>query len=342
MSRTIAVDIGGTHARFATRRDCRAAGRRAWRARHAQDRRPWQHARPHGRSSNACPAAVFRARLGLPFAGPVDGNILKLTNNPWIIRKALMKDKLGVEHFTYRQRFRGDRPCRRLSGQRRLHPSLRPRSPVRRRRRADHCRARHRPWRGAGPAPLWHAMRSSPPKAGISTLRRSIRSRTRSWRSCADLSAAFRSSAWRAGLDWPTSTTRIAAIEHQAVQQVDDKALWAAALDGADPIAACGAGPLLPDPRRGRWGLCPCPRRRRSRPCRRLGLSPPRSVCVVGFRRPVRRQGQISSAAWKRSRSSSSPIRSLASMAPPPPSPRTMDDDRRDHADGASHSGSGD
>ena len=36
----------------------------------------------------------------MAFAGPVGGELLKLTNNPWVIRPALMKDKLGVERFT--------------------------------------------------------------------------------------------------------------------------------------------------------------------------------------------------------------------------------------------------
>ena len=38
--------------------------------------------------------------LALSFAGPVGGDVLKLTNNPWVIRPALMKDRLGVDRFT--------------------------------------------------------------------------------------------------------------------------------------------------------------------------------------------------------------------------------------------------
>jgi glucokinase len=36
----------------------------------------------------------------MAFAGPVGGELLKLTNNPWVIRPALMHEKLGVERFT--------------------------------------------------------------------------------------------------------------------------------------------------------------------------------------------------------------------------------------------------
>jgi len=37
--------------------------------------------------------------LGISFAGPVGGEMLKLTNNPWVIRPALMEERLGVTRF---------------------------------------------------------------------------------------------------------------------------------------------------------------------------------------------------------------------------------------------------
>jgi glucokinase len=36
----------------------------------------------------------------MAFAGPVGGEVLKLTNNPWVIRPALMGERLGVEQYT--------------------------------------------------------------------------------------------------------------------------------------------------------------------------------------------------------------------------------------------------
>ena len=38
--------------------------------------------------------------LAIAFAGPVGGDMLKLTNNPWVIRPALIKDRLGVDRYT--------------------------------------------------------------------------------------------------------------------------------------------------------------------------------------------------------------------------------------------------
>jgi glucokinase len=38
--------------------------------------------------------------LAIAFAGPVGGEVLKLTNNPWVIRPALIKERLGVDRYT--------------------------------------------------------------------------------------------------------------------------------------------------------------------------------------------------------------------------------------------------
>jgi glucokinase len=38
--------------------------------------------------------------LAIAFAGPVGGEMLKLTNNPWVIRPALIHERLGVDRYT--------------------------------------------------------------------------------------------------------------------------------------------------------------------------------------------------------------------------------------------------
>jgi glucokinase len=99
MSRTIvAADIGGTHARFALAEV--ADGRVASlgepitlkTADHASFQTAWQQ---FGRVAGIdLPDA-----LGMAFAGPVGGEMLKLTNNPWEIRSALVEERLGVTRF---------------------------------------------------------------------------------------------------------------------------------------------------------------------------------------------------------------------------------------------------
>jgi glucokinase len=96
VTRTIAVaDIGGTHARFATA-DIEAGAVVALgecvtlkTAEFASFRSAWEEF--VRRIGGAPPRA-----LGMAFAGPVGGEVLQLTNNPWVIRPTLMEQKLGV------------------------------------------------------------------------------------------------------------------------------------------------------------------------------------------------------------------------------------------------------
>ena len=97
--RTIAAaDVGGTHARFAlasidagrvidlgepvtVKTSEFASFQHAWQEFGRRIEQPLPH------------------ELAIAFAGPVGGDVLKLTNNPWVIRPALMQEKLGVERF---------------------------------------------------------------------------------------------------------------------------------------------------------------------------------------------------------------------------------------------------
>lgn len=98
-NRTIAVaDVGGTHARFAlaTIKEGRVTEIgdpvTLGTADHASFQTAWADfcSRLDGPAPNA---------LSIAFAGPVDGDVLKLTNNPWVIRPKLAKEKLGVDDF---------------------------------------------------------------------------------------------------------------------------------------------------------------------------------------------------------------------------------------------------
>lgn len=99
MTEIVAVDIGGTHARFAIAevRQGRVATLRhetvMKAAEHASLQTAWEaFAEQLGR---ALPRAA-----AIAVACPVQGEVLKLTNNPWVIRPALIPDKLGVDAFT--------------------------------------------------------------------------------------------------------------------------------------------------------------------------------------------------------------------------------------------------
>ncbi|WP_309662593.1 glucokinase [Sphingomonas sp.] len=98
MRTIVTADIGGTHARFALAEigggQVVALGEPVTlrTADHASFQLAWQE---FGRRAGI----ALPNELAIAFAGPVDGDVLKLTNNPWMIRPYVMKERLGVERF---------------------------------------------------------------------------------------------------------------------------------------------------------------------------------------------------------------------------------------------------
>ncbi|NML04844.1 glucokinase [Sphingomonas sp. G-3-2-10] len=95
----VAVDIGGTHARFAIAEV--AEGRvvsmsetmKQKVAEHSSLQLAWQ---AYGEAiGRPLPRA---AAIGL--ASPINGDLIKLTNNPWIIRPQLIPERLGADTWT--------------------------------------------------------------------------------------------------------------------------------------------------------------------------------------------------------------------------------------------------
>lgn len=98
--RKIAVaDVGGTHARFALAEiDGRhVAGLREpvtlKTSEHGSFQLAWQE---FGRRAGH----ELPNELAVAFAGPVGGEVLALTNNPWMIRPALIQERLGLDRYT--------------------------------------------------------------------------------------------------------------------------------------------------------------------------------------------------------------------------------------------------
>lgn len=93
------VDVGGTHARFAT---AEISGGRVMNLSEPVTMRTAEHA------SFQTAWEAFEASRGQPLpravsiavAGPINGDVIRFANNPWIIRPALVKEKLRVETFT--------------------------------------------------------------------------------------------------------------------------------------------------------------------------------------------------------------------------------------------------
>ena len=98
MRQVAVADVGGTHARFAL---ATIEGGRVLSlgepltlktAEHASFQTAWEE---FGRRCGV----ELPDELAIAFAGPVGGNVLKLTNNPWVIRPAFVKERLGVDRF---------------------------------------------------------------------------------------------------------------------------------------------------------------------------------------------------------------------------------------------------
>lgn len=99
MTNIVTVDIGGTHARFALAEVKDGHVVRLGEAttlktsEHASFQTAWED---YGRIvGETLPRAA-----AIAIAGPVQGEIIRFTNNPWIIRPALICEKLGVDAFS--------------------------------------------------------------------------------------------------------------------------------------------------------------------------------------------------------------------------------------------------
>jgi glucokinase len=100
MSEIVVVDIGGTHARFAIAEVGEGRVRRLGEActlktaEHAGLETAWEDFRERGGRHRLPHAAA------IAFAGPVTGELLKLTNNRWVIRPSRLRAELGLERLT--------------------------------------------------------------------------------------------------------------------------------------------------------------------------------------------------------------------------------------------------
>ncbi len=95
----VSVDIGGTHARFAiaTIADDGSISLSEPETLHTEDHASFQTAWEDYRDRMG---GTLPPRVSMAIAGPVGGDVIRFTNNPWIIRPALVKEKLGVEDYT--------------------------------------------------------------------------------------------------------------------------------------------------------------------------------------------------------------------------------------------------
>ena len=94
----VTVDIGGTHARFAIATVARDGTIILDEpdTLHTEDHASFQTAWESFRERNG---GTLPPRVAMAIAGRVNDDVIRFTNNPWIIRPALLKEKLGVEQY---------------------------------------------------------------------------------------------------------------------------------------------------------------------------------------------------------------------------------------------------
>lgn len=98
-TRLVTIDIGGTHARFALAEVARDGSI-------ALAEPTTLHTSDHASFDSAW--AAFAAQLGarlprdaaIAVAGPVGGELIRFTNNPWIIRPAELPARLGIDRYS--------------------------------------------------------------------------------------------------------------------------------------------------------------------------------------------------------------------------------------------------
>ncbi len=230
----VSVDIGGTHARFAIAEV--ENGRvvslgepvTLKTAEHASLQTAWQHfASIHG---TPLPKAA-----ALSVASPITGDIIRLTNNPWVIRPSLIPERLGADIYTVINDFGAvGHAVAQLPAEDFEHLCA-PTGPARTGR--DHrLRPGHRPRRRAGV----QDQRSLPrPRHRRRPCRlcpaRRDRGRFRQAPAPPVHPRVDRAHLLRPGIVAIYET--LAALEGRAVPNLDDKAIWTEALDGTDSIA---------------------------------------------------------------------------------------------------------
>ncbi len=233
----VTVDIGGTHARFALA-TVQADGRielgepaTLHTRDHASFQTAWEDfARMQGGS---LPDAV-----AIAVAGPVGGEVIRFTNNPWIIRPALIPEKLGATRYTVVNDFgavghavalAGDEHFVHLTGPEASLPARGTISIV-------------GPGTGLGVAHIWRdgqgGYRVQPTEGGhidfapLDSIEDAILARLRQRYRRVSVERVV------SGPGLVDIYEALAGMEGRAIQPTDDKSLWQLGLTGVDSLAA--------------------------------------------------------------------------------------------------------
>ena len=236
MTQIVAVDIGGTHARFAL---AEVEGGRVVElgeavtlktAEHASFQTAWED---FGR---ICGVPLPKA-TSIAIAGPVDGEIIKLTNNPWIIRPALIREKLNVDDYIVVNDFGAVGHAVAQAGNEHFLHLCGPDVPL----PATGTISIMGPGTGLGVAHVWRSNSGYHVQATegghidfapLDSIEDAILARLRNRHRRVSVERVV------AGPGISDIYETLASIESRAVQQLDDKTIWERGTSGEDSLAA--------------------------------------------------------------------------------------------------------
>ena len=234
--RLVAVDIGGTHARFAMAEVADgkviALGEAVTlkTAEHGSFQLAWQEF--ERLSGGALPPAVAIAG-----AGPVGGDIIRFTNNPWIIRPALIPERLGADKYVVVNDFAAVAHSVAQADDAHFIHVCGPDQPLPERGAISVVG----PGTGLGVALLLrleHGYHVQPTEGGhidyapLDRIEDQILAHLRKRHRRVSVERVV------AGPGIVDIYETLGAIEGRAITRQEDKALWAAGMDGSDPLAA--------------------------------------------------------------------------------------------------------
>lgn len=232
----VAVDIGGTHARFviativADGTITLGEPETLHTADHASFQTAWEDFR--ARQGGSLPDAVSMA-----IAGPVGGDVIRFTNNPWIIRPALVEAKLGATRQTIVNDFGAiGHAVARAPADQFVHLAgpERPFAP-------EGTLSILGPGTGLGVAHLWRSAddyRVQATEGGhvdfapLDTIEDAILARLRNRHNRVSVERVV------SGPAIVDIYHTLAAMENRAVAEMDDVAIWTAGMEGSDSLAA--------------------------------------------------------------------------------------------------------
>jgi len=232
----VTVDIGGTHARFALASvaDDGTISLGEPTTLHTDDHASFQTAWQDYRERQG---GSLPGNVAIAIAGPVGGEVIRFTNNPWVIRPALIGSKLGCDRFTIVNDFEAVAYAVARAPDEQFEHLAGPDQPL----ASEGTISVLGPGTGLGVAHLWRAgddYRVQATEGGhiefapLDPIEDALLARLRRRHRRVSVERVV------SGPGIVDIYQALAAMEKRPVPDLEDVAIWTAGLDGSDPLAA--------------------------------------------------------------------------------------------------------